>query len=103
MAEDHEAATVSGAQGRGTLGRAHGLDDEPAIEVGDQLWFYYGGTSYHHDWWLGRRAGRHRPPETVDPIGCGAEFGLGLATLRKDGFAGLYANHIDRASLSPGR
>jgi len=64
----------------------------PPIEVGDELWFYYGGTNFHHDWWLvGQREGIDHP-EALDPLGCGAAFGLGLAKLRKDGYAGLYAN-----------
>ena len=64
----------------------------PPIEVGDELWFFHGGTDFHHDWWLvGQREGiDHR--EARDPMGCGAGFGLGLATLRKDGYAGLYSN-----------
>jgi hypothetical protein len=64
----------------------------PPIEVGDELRFYYGGSSFHHDWWLvGKREGIDHP-ETLDPLGCGAEFALGLASLRKDGYAGLQAN-----------
>ena len=64
----------------------------PPIEVGDELWFYHGGTDFHHDWWLvGQREGIDHP-EARDPMGCGAGFGLGLATLRKDGYAGLYSN-----------
>ena len=64
----------------------------PPIEVQDQLYFFHGGTNFHHDWWLvGAREGIDHP-ETIDPLGCGAGFGLGLATLRKDGYAGLYAN-----------
>ena len=64
----------------------------PPIEVGGELWFYHGGTSYHHDWWLGGAREGIDHPETIDPLGCSAQFGLGLATLRKDGYAGLYAN-----------
>ncbi len=64
----------------------------PPIEVGDQLWFYHGGTDFHHDWWLVGARERIDHPETIDPLGCGAGFGLGLATLRKDGYAGLFAN-----------
>ncbi len=64
----------------------------PPIEVNDELWFYHGGTDYHHDWWLvGQREGIDHP-EARDPLGCGARFGMGLATLRKDGYAGLFAN-----------
>ena len=28
----------------------------PPIEVEDELWFYHGGTNYHHDYLSGRRA-----------------------------------------------
>jgi len=24
----------------------------PPIEVGDELWFFYGGSNSRHDWWL---------------------------------------------------
>ena len=24
----------------------------PPIEVGDEVWFYYGGMKVHHDWWV---------------------------------------------------
>lgn len=63
----------------------------PPIEVEDKLYFFHGGTSSHHDWWL-------CPQEQLDlPKSDKAEnvtYGLGLATLRKDGFAGLYANRL---------
>ena len=60
------------------------------IPVGDELWFYNGGSACHHDWWLwGRRDGVDHP-EAYDPS-C-AELSLGLVRLRKDGYAGLYAN-----------
>ena len=72
----------------------------PPIEVGNELWFYHGGTSYHHDWQLVGVGEGIDHPETLDPIGCGAEFGLGLATLRKDGFAGLYANQYRQGVLA---
>ena len=57
------------------------------IEVGDEWHFYHGGTSSHHDWWIG-------PPEGIDePEAHDAyehvRFGLGLATLRKEGIASL--------------
>ena len=61
----------------------------PPIEVGDELRFYHGGTSYHHDWWIFGRAEGMDHPEARDPMG--GRWGLGLATLRKDGYAGLYA------------
>jgi hypothetical protein len=64
----------------------------PPIEIDDKLWFFHSGTDFHHDWWLvGQREGIDHP-EAVDPLGCGARFGLGVAKLRKDGYVGLYAN-----------
>lgn len=64
----------------------------PPIEIDDELWFFHSGTDFHHDWWLvGQREGINHP-EAVDPLGCGARFGLGVAKLRKDGYASLHAN-----------
>ena len=62
----------------------------PPIEVGDELWFYHGGTNYHHDWWIFGVLDGIDHPEVQDPLG--GSWGLGLATLRKEGFAGLYAS-----------
>ncbi len=62
------------------------------IEVGDELWFYHGGTAYHHDWFLRGPVEGLDHPEARAPEG--SDFGLGLATLRKDGFAGLAANEL---------
>ncbi len=63
------------------------------IEVGDELWFFYGGSNSRHDWWLMGGFGEEVDhPEARDPSG--VEFGLGLATLRKEGFAGLFANRV---------
>lgn len=62
------------------------------IEVDDELWFFHGGTKYHHDWFLRGPVEGLDHPEARDPEG--AEFGLGLATLRKDGFASLFANGV---------
>ena len=64
----------------------------PPIEIDGELWFFYSGTDFHHDWWLvGQREGIDHP-EAVDPLGCGAAFGMGVAKLRKDGYASLFAN-----------
>ena len=62
----------------------------PPIEMGNELWFYHGGTNYHHDFFLSGARENLDHPEARDPLN--ARFGLGLATLRKDGYAGLYAN-----------
>ena len=62
----------------------------PPVEVGDELYFFHGGTSSHHDWWLyGRDIADQLPDcDRLENV----EYGLGVATLRKDGYAGLYAN-----------
>lgn len=64
----------------------------PPIDVGDEHWFFYGGQNYRHDWWLcGLNEGLDHQ-EAKNPGGFAA--GLGLATLRKEGFAGLYAGPV---------
>jgi len=61
------------------------------IQVGDELWVYYGGSSCHHDWWItGGREGLDVPEATDRSL---AKMGLGLAKLRLDGFASLDAGH----------
>ena len=69
----------------------------PPIEVVDELYFFNGGTSAHHDYWLcAHREDLDLPdadlPENV-------AFGLGLAVLRKDGYAGLAANRFREGTL----
>lgn len=72
----------------------------PPIEIDDELWFFHSGTDFHHDWWLvGLREGIDHS-EAVDPLGCGARFGLGVAKLRKDGYAGLYANRYRKGVVT---
>lgn len=61
----------------------------PPIEVGDELRFYHGGTDRHHDWWIFGQAEGIDVAEALEPEG--GTWGLGLATLRKDGYAGLYS------------
>ncbi len=68
------------------------------IEVDDELWFYVGGSACHHDWWLkGLREGLDHP-EAHDPTL--ARFSLELATLRKDGYASLYANPYRQGTVT---
>ena len=69
----------------------------PPIEMGDELWFYHGGTNYHHDFFLAGARESLDHPEARDPLN--ARFGLGLATLRKDGYAGLYANRYREGTV----
>ena len=61
----------------------------PPIERGDELWVYYGGSNYHHNWWMvGSREGLDLPEvrRPMDGIS-----GMGLAILRKEGFVSLNA------------
>jgi len=64
----------------------------PPVPVGDELWFFHGGTNYHHDWFFRHAGEKIDHPEAKNPHD--ARFCLGLATLRKAGFAGLYANEL---------
>ena len=61
----------------------------PPIEVGEELWFYHGGSACTHDMWRSAKEGISHP-ELEDPSR--VEFSLGLAKLRKDGFASLDTN-----------
>lgn len=78
----------------------------PPIEMGDELWFYHGGASATHDLWMCRNEGFVHP-EHEDPNG--VQYALGLAKLRRDGFASLDTNGyregtvITRAMLGLGR
>ena len=63
----------------------------PPIEVGDELYFFHGGTSAHHDWWLCDGEDLDLPESDLPG---NVAYGLGLAKLRKDGYAGLYANRV---------
>jgi hypothetical protein len=64
----------------------------PPIDIGDEHWFFYGGQNYRHDWWLcGLNEGLDHP-EARNPEK--ASGGLGLASLRRDGYAGLYGGEV---------
>ena len=59
------------------------------IEVGDELFVFFGGSRNHHDWWItGAREGLE-VPEAHDKSK--VEYALGLAKLRLDGFVSLDA------------
>ena len=67
------------------------------IEVGDELFFYYGGCSCHHDYWIwGPREGLDHPEATDPDL---IRFGLGLARLRKDGFVSFDAGSVREGML----
>lgn len=75
--------------------RGHGYWDgymqsicSPPIEMGDELWFYHGGSACSHDLWMCDTEPMLQPhPELQDPSL--VDYSLGLAKLRKDGFASL--------------
>ena len=77
-------------------GRMVSITSAP-IEVGDELWFFHGGTNYHHDFFLRGPTEGLDHPESSDPQG--SNFGLGLAKLRKDGFASVAANRVREGVL----
>ncbi len=63
------------------------MTSEPIERDGEWL-FYHGGTNAHHDWWMSGAeeldTWEAREPERI-------RFSLGLARLRQEGFASLYA------------
>ena len=62
----------------------------PPFRVGDRHYIFYGGADYHHDWYiLGKSRGLDTPEAalTLDRL----NGGLGLATMRLDGFVSLDA------------
>jgi hypothetical protein len=59
------------------------------IEVGDEWFFYHGGARVHHDWWSGPPEGIDHPDARDPGAAMRDGFGLGLARLRKEGFASL--------------
>lgn len=63
----------------------------PPVERGSEWWFYHGGTNSHHDWWMSGKeeldTWEARHPERI-------QFQMGLATLRKEGFASLSAGPL---------
>jgi hypothetical protein len=64
----------------------------PPIEVGDELYFFHGGSKNHHDWLLtGAREGLD-VPEAKDKSQ--VEYAVGLARLRLDGFCSVGAGPV---------
>jgi len=67
------------------------------IRVGDELRIYYGGSNAHHDWWItGAREGLD-VPEARDLSR--VRHGIGLATLRFDGYVSLTAGSVREGLL----
>jgi len=59
------------------------------VEMGGEWFFYHGGTKAHHDWWCGPPEGIDHP-DAHDPAAAMRDaYALGLAKLRKEGFASL--------------
>jgi len=63
----------------------------PPVRVGDEWYFYHGGSWAHHDYWW---AGPHRldHEEARDPT-AHVRFGVGVAALRFEGMVSLDAVH----------
>jgi len=73
------------------------IASEP-LQVGDELWFYYGGSGFgHHDWYIYGIAEELDVPEARDVSKVG--FFLGLAKLRLDGFCSLNAGPVREGIL----
>jgi hypothetical protein len=67
------------------------------VEVGDELLIFYGGANCHHDYHIwGKREGLDHP-ETRDPSL--VRYGLGLARLRKEGFASVGSGAVREGLL----
>lgn len=62
----------------------------PPVRVGDEWYFYHGGSWAHHDyWWTGMQKLDH--PEARHPADH-VRFGMGVAALRYEGVASLENN-----------
>lgn len=64
----------------------------PPINVGDQTHVYFGGGSCHHDWWMYKDMGPDVPEKNNWDM---VNLGLGVATLRRDGYVSLDAGICD--------
>jgi len=83
--------------GDGTWDAYYAGISSPPVEVGDELYIYYGGACNHHDWWItGAREGLNVPEATdINKVA----YALGLAKLRLDGFCSLAAGPARRGIL----
>jgi len=68
------------------------LTSQP-LEIGDEWFFYHGGARVHHDWWCGPPEGIDHPDAQNPGAATRDGYGLGLARLRKEGFASLAGSH----------
>jgi hypothetical protein len=68
------------------------------IRVGDEHWFFYGGSNAHHDWWItGLREGLE-VPEASDLEA--VRQGIGIARLRLNGLVSLHAGPVREGLLT---
>jgi hypothetical protein len=66
------------------------------VEMGDEWFLYHGGSKVHHDWWCGPKEGPEGidHPDAIHPAAAMRDgYALGLARLRKEGFASLAGSH----------
>ena len=63
------------------------------IEIGGEWFFYHGGSRSHHDWWCGPPEGIDHPDALDAAAATRDAYALGLARLRKEGFASLAGSH----------
>jgi len=69
----------------------------PVVDMGDELFIYYGGAFAHHDYFIwGPREGMDHPEISNPDL---IRFDLGLARLRKDGFASLDSGPVREGLL----
>jgi len=67
------------------------------IQVGNELYVYYGGSNSHHDWWITGARESLDVPEAKDLSK--VHHGIGLAKLRPDGFVSLRAGLVREGLL----
>ncbi len=67
------------------------LPASTVIEVGDEIWFYYTGCDGPHNFDLSGPSKFH--PKSQSKLPATRGLSIGLATLRRDGFVSLSANH----------
>ena len=63
------------------------------VACDDELYVFYGGSDYHHDWWImGLMEGLDTPEAdgNLDRV----NYGLGLAKMRRDGFVSIDAHNM---------
>ncbi len=67
------------------------------VEVGDDLYVYYGGAKNHHDWWLYKTEHMGPTPEADDMSRVG--YCLGLAQMKRDRFVSMSAGSVRQGIL----